>query len=226
MVNEDKPRSAKYLAVKLEVSTRSINAYVAQINRIAMDTLIHSSSMGYFINKQEGIKVLSSIKETIPENYNERVIYIIKKMFTNQNKKINIYDLAEELFVSESTIKSDISNMDTTFKGIDAKFYVKKEDLSFVGDEASKRELISYALSDEAQDGIVSQFELKELFGERVINTIVEVIKRNTVKYSYYINDLSFLNLIMHLAIQVNRIQKNNSLSENSNVYYHPNIQK
>ena len=97
---QDTPIKADNLALVLNVSVRSIKNYISDINKI-YPNLISSSRNGYKLNNNHSIK---------PQNNNvlsiqDRIKYTITTLL-QQIDGIDIDDLADELFVSTSTLKN------------------------------------------------------------------------------------------------------------------------
>ena len=71
--------TADNLAKVLNLSVRTIKSYIAEIN-MSYTHLISSSNRGYTINKKKA-KFLLQCNHDIPQDYEGRYIYIVKKCF-------------------------------------------------------------------------------------------------------------------------------------------------
>ncbi len=110
LLQQDTPISSRILAEKMNVSMRTVKNYIYELNKLGPVPVITSSNAGYTIIREEAEKLLEDpINETaLPQTFKERSFFIIKRILI-ENQRLNIFDLSEELFVSYSTLKSDLS---------------------------------------------------------------------------------------------------------------------
>ena len=105
--------TSETLSKALSLSIRTIKSYIAELN-LSYPGLILSSNRGYTIHKQKA-SVLLQYKDDIPQDYEGRCIYLIKKLLLEKQHQLDIFDLCDELFISYSTLKNDIYKMNTSF---------------------------------------------------------------------------------------------------------------
>ena len=106
--------TASELADVLDVSIRTVKMYVKEINTLAYHKVILSSNKGYTALKINDLGFLNE-PQTLAFSYSERSIYIIKKILI-EHKPLNTFDLCDELFISYSTLKSDLAKMNTLYQ--------------------------------------------------------------------------------------------------------------
>lgn len=102
---------SRYLAI----SQRQVRKYISTIN--SKEQIIISSSQGYKIDKKKYDNFLYNQKH-IPTEQEKRHEYIIQKLITHPHG-YNIFDFADELYVSETTIKKDIQIIKSFMINID-----------------------------------------------------------------------------------------------------------
>ena len=108
---EAQPRTSANLAERLDVSVRSVKNYVREINEEFPNT-IQSSYEGYRIDSKVGVMILADNTNHIPQTSDERVSYIINKLINhNSHVTLDTYDLCDELFVSMSTLKNELTKV-------------------------------------------------------------------------------------------------------------------
>ncbi|MGG3854837.1 PTS sugar transporter subunit IIA [Caldifermentibacillus hisashii] len=97
----------------LGVSTRTIRNEISQINDLLKDCIHSSNKKGYFINPihVENLKRFVQVNNPIQtyQDTDSRIYSILGKTLFNGAQ--NIYDLAEQLFVSEQTVIRDINKL-------------------------------------------------------------------------------------------------------------------
>lgn len=115
--------TSQELAVEIGSSKRTIKNYISQLN--SRNNLIESSVRGYKYNADKLISPSSRTSQNdIPTNKEERVNYIINFLINNAST-VNLYDLSENLFVSETTVLQDLKTVQAKVERFNMK--IKKD---------------------------------------------------------------------------------------------------
>jgi lichenan operon transcriptional antiterminator len=135
LLQQDTPVSSRILAEKMGVSIRTVKNYIYQLNRLGSVPVIHSSNLGYTIVPEEAAKLLATPQNEndLPQTFKERSFFIIKQILM-EHQQLNIFDLSDELFVSYSTIKSDLARMNKAYEKYHVKFVLKQDEIQIVGE--------------------------------------------------------------------------------------------
>ena len=168
------------LAKLLDVTDRTIRNDIISINRFyEKDIIISVKGKGYRYNdfgKESNTDYITDIGvlTTI-----ERWVYIVKKLIVFKDG-INLFDLAEELFISESTLQNDIIKIKRVFFriGIDYISIVKNRDLLNLNCELSERYMLLYEFA-------------KYKFVNLQINDMQKYFKDIDLKYLY--NSIAYI---------------------------------
>ena len=206
--------TANILSKALNLSIRTIKSYIAELN-MNYPSLISSSNRGYVIDKVKANSLLQ-YKDDIPQDYESRCIYIIKKTLLEKQDYIDIFDLCEELFISYSTLKKDIYKMNTSFANFKITFSSENNKLHVGGSEQNKRKLISHVMSEEASGNFLNLTLLQESFPDYDLDDACTLIKDICKQHHYYLNDFSCVNFILHVTIMVSRINHGNHIINNN----------
>ncbi|WP_053367788.1 BglG family transcription antiterminator [Bacillus sp. FJAT-27245] len=212
LMEQQSPCSASELAKLLDVSVRTVKTYTKDINMMTDNKIIHSFNKGYLINKQDALSLLAK-QHSLPQNYSERAFYIIKKILV-EHKHLNVFDLCNELFIGYSTLKADLSKMNTTFQKFNVRFSTQNDTVHIVGMEKDKRSLLSNVIFEETNNRIIDTNTLKQSFNEEDIEKISKIIDDFFVKSNYYLNNFSYMNLLLHFSILIDRVKKGHYLSD------------
>src|SRR5690554_2560409 len=217
-----KPSNAKRLAEMLDVSIRSIKNYVKEINDEYKD-LIHSSVKGYSIDQYAAFEILKNETNGIPQSSSERIFFIIAKLLNStEHPHLNVYDLCEEIYISLSTLKKDLINVKNRIEKHDLTLITNGDYITIDGLEKNKRKLLSSILYEESSVNFISYESLQKAFAYIDINFIKETVTSVFDKHQYFINDYSLINLVLHIAIAIDRI--NNQLSDKASNENETNI--
>lgn len=211
IIHQEKAITAKELSKKLEVSLRSIKNYVHDINK-QHPGIIMSSHKGYSVNPEMVTKILTSQISFIPQTAKERITYIENRLINNEyTGTLNIYDLCDEIFVSYSTLKKDISVIKEEMLKYDLDLITKGDEIEVIGPEKGKRQMLSAIIYKESGINFVNLQSIQSLFPNIDItfirSTIIEVLDQA----KYFTNDYNLFNLLLHITIALDRMQHGNT---------------
>lgn len=212
---EAQPRTSANLAERLDVSVRSIKNYVREINEEFPNT-IQSSYEGYKIDTKSALTILTDNTNHIPQTSDERVFYIINKLIKhNSHVTLDTYDLCDELFISMSTLKNELTKVKHRLQKFDLQLITKGDYIECEGLEKNKRKMLSTILYDESNVNFVNIESLQHAFVDIDIEFIRKTILEVFDKYHYFINNYSLINLVLHVTIAVDRICNDNINKQN-----------
>ena len=216
MLSEDRPFSSKEISENIDTSARTVTNYINEINSLSEEKIIFSSENRYWLNKTAARSLLEE-KTEIPQDFDERSLYIIRALLKDHVDSLNIYQLCDDLFVSYSTIKSDLAKMNQLYHYLDIRFSLKNNRIFLLGNETSKRKLMSKIVYDQHKD-ILNISAIEEAFPEVDVRRLSIIISRLLQEYHYYLNDFARVNLIMHYALFISRIQHGHYVASGRNI--------
>lgn len=123
---------------------------------------------------------------------------------------MDLYDLCDALYVSYSTIKADIAKMNKAFANFHIEFTCENEEVRLHGSEKDKRRLVSYVMYEETDQQFMDANIITSSFPEFPVEQVSTIIRTTFQKFNYYINDFSFVNLLLHFAIIIDRVKEGN----------------
>ncbi|MCH3962161.1 MAG: PRD domain-containing protein [Solobacterium sp.] len=197
--------SGEELAKMLHVSKRSIRNYIKEINS-GEQYHIESNQKGYLMSFS------GSSLRTEHTHQEDRIWQILGKLLT-ADASLSIFDLADEMNVSESTILRDISvNLKSLLKQYDLHIVTHNYSISVEGDEIKKRKLIGFIASRIKTDYFTSDVTLNQLIPGVDVSDIrahlIEFCKAADIS----INSYALNNLLIHLIIILGRISSHKVL--------------
>lgn len=208
------PVTSTELAEQLGVSKRTVKSFIKEINESSEQKVIQSSNLGYHIAKGY-IPSFGGSDNTIPQNQKERSHFIIKTILI-EHKAMDVFDFCELLFVSYSTLKLTIAEMNQTYLRFKVRFVVENGKLGIAGTENDKRRLVSHVIFEETNSRFLDLKSLEDTFAKEKIQKISVIVKTFFQTNGYYLNDFSFANLVLHFLILVERVQQGQYLNRNS----------
>lgn len=216
LLDHPQTSTSKELAAALGMSQRSIKNYVMEINLHNSEQIILSSKSGYTLNTQAAHALLQHDEEQLPQTWEERASYIIKQLMLEHTNNLDLYQLCDQLYVGYSTLKSDISRMNKAFQNFNVSFVCENDCLHIVGEETNKRKLISYMVQEETSNNMIDLAALKESFRSIEIQKVSDIIQDTFHRYHYYINDFSYINLLLHFSIIIDRLKEGNRVQRSA----------
>lgn len=218
-----------YIAQSNQISVKTVQREIKEINNFLNNYNCEINSkrgQGYKFeyNKLEDVTVLKSIVEEIDckltyileEN---RVDWLIRKLallyIDSENEAIKLEELGDELFISLSTVKSDLNIVKEILKEYDLNIERNGNLGIYIEGEETK---FRYFLSDY----LVHKMNLKKvstIFGiidDDLSAEIRRIIVETINNYNLNITDLGFDNLYNHIVIAITRIKNNKFIDDNN----------
>lgn len=206
--------TASALAERMNVSVRSIRNYVSQLQEEHLDT-VFSSAKGYYADREQAKSLLEKKNEDIPQNNKERAVYLATRLLKT-GEDMDIYDIYEELFISESTFQLVLNRMRRMFAKYNLELRREGNILRIVGGERSKRHMMSDIVYEESQ--VLDRESLQKIFPD-IDFTLIEKILQNVLsKYHYFAQEYAVTEILLETAIAINRVMKGETID--SLVYY------
>ncbi|MGB4657888.1 MAG: BglG family transcription antiterminator [Mobilitalea sp.] len=202
--------NAGNLANAMGVSERSIKNYISEINNIEKD-LITSSRKGYQIDSKRGKVLIQNKDRNIPQNSHERINYIVTRILSNdanQGNKTDLYEIADEIFVSFETIKKDMSKVRKKFFEFDLFLTTTNSFVMVEGNELDKRKALSDILYEEFTDHVMSIEVIKNIYPWYDLELLKGIIETKCEAYHYFINEYALINLLLDIVIGIERMKK------------------
>ena len=198
------------LSERFGVSSRQIKNYIRQINEESGQERILSDQGSYRLN--ESLTPVTEVRDFSPE---ERVSILISSLLFEE-KPIDAYDLAEELFVSDATLESDLKKLRRRLSPFRLTLKNEGGNLSILGSERDKRSFASYMITNTSYKGFMFDDADRFLDNGYQIDLIKENLIRIFMECSFYYNDYSLNNIILHLIITIDRLRNHYYVEESS----------
>ena len=192
------------LAEELSVSKRSIKSYIKNIN-LEMDDIILSSASGYKLSDPiEAKRMLEESDDNIPQDKKERTDYILRKLLLNDERQ-SIVALADEMFVSYATLITELPDVRNALSKYELTLKTKNDYAFIEGDLKNKKKMVSDLLYDEMKQQKSSLSSIGRYFSSINIDMIEPKVREIIQSKDLYLDDLSMVNLLLHLAITAER---------------------
>lgn len=217
LLKDNKYTSAEVLARELNVSSRTIYNDIIKLNEYLKDNsakIITKPNKGSILkineihNYKEFKKEFCNKKENTDFDVISRIHQIMEYLIVN-NKPVKLDDLAEMMYVSRSTMKSDIKLIREKLKGYNVQLNFKSsKGLLLEGDEKSYRLALAH----------LKQHQEVHIFEDNEVTKIKDILERVIQKYKFVISEYSLYNLCIHIYTAIARIEANCPIIINENI--------
>lgn len=215
--------SANQLAEKYGVSTKTVYQDIDKLNDFfdegeLKSRIVKVPRKGIKLSDDEERKKIhslllvnkheSGVQDFSPE-YRESEL--IKRLFINQ-EDLDIYDFAEEMYVTESTVHRDIDKLEKNLGQFDLKIRIKHDQLFVEGDEWNIRKALqSYVIQAQS---LGREEKIERFFSEKDIEICYEAISRLSQKYHHQFSEEYSCLLLVECLVFKKRTEHNNCLTE------------
>ncbi|EJA0899714.1 BglG family transcription antiterminator [Listeria monocytogenes] len=204
---ENKWVTSNELAAFCECTTRTIRNNIYKINEVTPN-LINSTKQGYQINLNIPFEFQSESDVT------ERKSKLLLELIKNSTKGVDLFELADILYISEVTLKKDIQQLKNELKEADVKIVISEDRIKLIGKERAKRKYMISLLYEEGGYRESIKSRIQEMIEFVSIDKLQNIVKEVLAQESITTNQYSMMNIVLHYAISIVRIQQGNTLIE------------
>ncbi|EAE6297779.1 PRD domain-containing protein [Listeria monocytogenes] len=204
---ENKWVTSNELAAFCECTTRTIRNNISKINE-ATPNLIRSAKQGYQINQRIPFELQTESDVT------ERKSKLLLELIKNSTKGVDLFELADILYISEVTLKKDIQQLKNELKEADVQIVTSKNRIKLLGKERAKRKYMISLLYEEGGYRESIKSRIQEMIEFVSIDKLQNIVKEVLTEESITTNQYSMMNIVLHYAISIVRIQQGNTLIE------------
>ena len=198
--------TGKELSTILSVSDRTIRSDMEQLGKDYKGIIESSVRYGYRITGEVSEKSDLGAPGNIPQTSEERCKYIIEKLLFNK-RKLNIFDLQYDIYVSEFTIKNDIKKVFEMLEKYEGIELVKTGSHIYLnGSEESKRFVYKDLLANETKGNFINLNKIDELFPNFDLIKVKNILEEIFQKHSYRAREETFPMLMIHVGVSIQRM--------------------
>lgn len=218
--NRDQFLTSQKMAWHLDLSERTVRTY---IKRLTGEIEQHGGKIeakqgnGYrllltnastFENLVSSSKLENLYQNSSMDSAQDRKDYILHRLLL-ENRAIDLYSLADELCVSESTLKKDMSIVRPMLDSYGLSLSQDSNgNLMITGEEERKRALIMDYFFRNAQFNSIREYiDHSGYFDDVPSETLLMIILDETRKENLILSDIMMQNVMVHLALSIKRIK-------------------
>lgn len=193
------------LSSLLGISPRTLRNDITRINRLAREPIINADSSGYQIHRDAYQELLrgGEIEESSTDN--RLLIFLLNHPSTD------IYEVAMACYQSEGSVKPAIERLTGKLKQYRLEIVTRGPRIELGGTELDKRRILGYLIGN-ALDS--SRSNLAELLPEVDLSGVQQVLEIALVDSDQQLDDITEQNLVINIAIALQRSSHNEELAE------------
>jgi len=199
--------TAAELAEQLGVTTRSVRSYVTAAKAAAHPlNIISSSTTGYRLNREAYAAFSSGSRVRDPEldTPRDRVHHLVRRL-TEAPGGLDIHALADSLYVSESTIESDLRKVKALGEEAGLTLARSGSLVALTGTEAQYRRVLSKLFRSESAQGFLELEKVKREFASDDLGAFKTGLIAMLDAQGYFVNEYGVNSVLLHVAIAVDR---------------------
>lgn len=205
--------TASELSRELGVTTRSIRNYVNQVRSALGNHLISSSENGYTLDTTDYDALLRERSGNVARQPADRVSEIISLLIAAP-LGADLYDLASKLYVSESTIETDLRKVRRSVSAHDLSLARTGSRLQITGREHNKRKVLSDLIKESSHRGFLDLDTIESQFGLTGLSAFKSDVIEMLDTFGYFVNEYTINSVMLHILIAVSRSKNDTTVSE------------
>lgn len=208
--------TAAELADALGVTTRSVRNYVLALKERAPGrALITAGPNGYRISADAWAAFRQGPAEPSSETPRERLYGIVRRLVDSPDG-LDVFELASALHVSESTIEADLSRVRLLLAEAELTLVRSGSSVTLSGSELARRRLLSRMFRDETDRGLIELEAIQREFSSHSLSEFKTALLSMLTDLGYLLNDYGIDNVLLHVAIAVDRVSKDRLVPDDS----------
>jgi lichenan operon transcriptional antiterminator len=198
--------TAAELAEHLGVTTRSVRSYVTAAKAAAHPlSIISSSTNGYRLNREAYATFSSGGRGRDSDTPRDRVHHLVRRL-TEETGGVDIHALADSLYVSESTIESDLRKVKVLGEEAGLRLTRQGSLVSLTGTEAEYRRVLSKIFRTESAQGFLELENVQREFVSEDLGAFKTELIGMLEGQGYFVNEYGINSVLLHVAIAVDRV--------------------
>lgn len=194
----------KTIAEELNISLRTLQADISDINRGQKEKLILSNNLGYYLNSDLLQECAMSIQPIKKEN---ELAPIVHKMML-EDRAWNLDELSEDCYISMSTLTNRLKQIQPLLKKNGLRLVKQKNHVWIEGKEYDKCRYINHLILDEVTPLFLNLESCAKYFGDMDLMRIKSFVLEAIEKYNCHIENCYADNLYLNITIALSRMRK------------------
>ncbi len=215
-----KYQTSKELAERLNLSERTVRTYLGRLKSLVNELggrIEARQGNGYRLILEQPkqfesylfksrLEELARDADVIDSSSGRRDV-IISRLLLN-NETIEALELADSLYISESTLKKELNSLKDLLDVYGLKLVTIKKKLQISGEEADKRKMIlDYFFRNKKFVSLREYMDHSGFFDDIPSESILMILLEELRNHQIRLSDMMIQNLLLHIALSIKRLQ-------------------
>ena len=205
----------KTMAEELNISLRTLQADIADINKHQKEKLILSNNLGYYLNA-EVLQYTGQSFQTVKKE--SELTPIIHKMML-EDRQWDVDELAEVCFLATSTLQARLKQIQPLLKKNGLRLVKQKHHVWIEGKEYDKCKYINHLILDEVTPLFLNLESCAKYFHDMDLMRIKSIVLESIEKYQCHIENCYADNLYLNITIALSRMRKDYHMDQMSEIF-------
>ncbi|TKH34597.1 PTS fructose transporter subunit IIA [Paenibacillus polymyxa] len=219
----DAPVKSDYLAKLIQVTSRTIRSDIRELDEFLSKhgaAIKSVRSRGYELKITDNRSFRALLQQLFlsgepddPGSPGYRQLYLIKRLLLADHY-VKLEDLADELYISKSTVQNDFKEVKQTLQGYGITIDKRPNyGVKLKGDEIQLRFCLSEFIVSRSEEQGGTLHAALRIVPPHEMTLICGIVLEQTQKYEVTLSDIAFSNLSIHIAIACKRIRDGNQVA-------------
>ncbi|TFD80962.1 transcription antiterminator [Cryobacterium fucosi] len=201
--------TAGELADLLGVTPRTVRSYITTLKAAAHPLeVVESGAAGYRLDL-EAYAAHRAARRTYsePETPRNRLYALVRRL-TEAEAGLDVYDLSEELFVSDSTVDADLAKVRQLLPDTGLTLSRHGSVVTLKGSETDRRRLLSRMFREESSRGLLELEAIQKEFASESLGAFKTDLIAMLDSQGYFVNEYGTNDVLLHVAIAIDRVTR------------------
>lgn len=204
------PLSGKELAGQLRVSSRSVRTYVAKLN--ARGPVVVATHRGYTLDPRARARWAKLTAPAASPDTPDRRLEYLCRLLSQASEPVDVHALADRLYVSDSTIESDLSRAREVFREHELTLKRERERVWLDGPERSRRRVVREMLQQDGKGLVPTWQAFSREYAHLDLARLRATVNRVVAESDLALNEYALSDVLLHIAVTVERVRDGHTL--------------
>jgi lichenan operon transcriptional antiterminator len=209
LARADRPMSANELADRLGVTPRSVRNYVTALKAADPDIVV-SSPDGYRLDRDAYARRRSDPVEDAAAPAS-RLASLLRRL-VDDTDGVDVHAVAAQFHVSESTVEADLGRARAKLDGSGLTLRRTGSVVTLAGTESARRRLLGTLFREESSRNMLELDAIQREFPSERLDEFKTALIAAMEARSATINEYGLSNVLLHIAIAVDRVRRHHTL--------------
>ena len=201
--------TAGELADLLGVTPRTVRSYITALKAAAHPLeVVESGAAGYRLDLDAYAAYRAARRSSTEPETPQNRLYALVRRLTEAEAGLDVYDLSEELFISDSTVDADLAKVRQLLPDTGLTLIRHGSVVTLKGSETDRRRLLSRMFREESSRGLLELEAIQKEFASESLGAFKTDLIAMLDSQGYFVNEYGTNDVLLHVAIAIDRVTR------------------